>query len=472
MRLPGQLATRRSQIVVVFLLALALRTLFVSLVPYMPWSDAAYYDERGWRLAQGLGYTGTTGEPTAFTPPMYPLALAAIYGVFGHSVLAARMLNAFFDAVTAGLIYCLVVALYRDGEKPAGGVPFLAGLLYAVNPITVFSSGVMMTEPLFMALFMSVALLSLSFRPPPSRPDAGRGSGWPVWKSGVIGFAGGLAALTRATITPFWGLFVLFSTERLRLSSRIGAVCVSVVFFGLTVSPWLVRNWLVSGHVTFDTHSGHMYYLGTVDMGPFFTNDAVSYPFEGLSEWELPPVGMKVLADFVRAHPFTYLWHTVRRAGYMLDLNVETFILAFSKLIYGDQHARVSSYLHDHPLVMPLAVLPIAQSVLWIGGGLVGLYSGYSVPWRKVILTTVILWVVSHAAMSGFPRYFVPMLPFLTIPLAHLVLRFMKRRLGSAGTNLSAGSFHRLSDVTITLVLMLAAGTWVTTGVALVSRLY
>ena len=120
MRVTGKLAISGRQIIVVFLVALALRALFVILVPYTPWSDAVYYDERGWRLAQGLGYTETTGEPTAYTPPMYPLALAAIYGVFGHSVLAARMLNAFFDSVTAGLIYWLVVVLYRDGEKPAG----------------------------------------------------------------------------------------------------------------------------------------------------------------------------------------------------------------------------------------------------------------------------------------------------------------------------------------------------------------
>ena len=137
MGVTGKLAMSDRQIIVVFLLALALRALFIILVPYAPWSDAVFYDTLGWRLAQGFGYTWPSGEPTAYTPPLYPLALAGMYTLFGHSVLLARLLNVFCDSFTAILIYLVVVELYRDGDKLPGNTPFVAGLLYLFSTIDV-----------------------------------------------------------------------------------------------------------------------------------------------------------------------------------------------------------------------------------------------------------------------------------------------------------------------------------------------
>ena len=471
MGVTGKLAMSDRQIIVVFLLALALRALFIILVPYVPWSDAVFYDTLGWRLAQGFGYTWPSGEPTAYTPPLYPLALAGMYTLFGHSVLLARLLNVFCDSFTAILIYLVVVELYRDGDKLPGNTPFVAGLLYAINPITVYSSGVMMTEPLFITLFMSVLLLCMDNKRKCSQPDIAEGIGSSVWQYVAIGILGAMAALTRFSVTPFWCLLLVFSTWRLRLFNQARAVLISAAFFAIAVSPWVLRNWLVSGHATFDTHSAYMLYSGTVYMGPLFTAGAVSPPFEGISEWEQGPVGLQYLTDFVRTHPLKYLWYTLRRAGHMLDLNVETFILAFSNLTYGGQFTRVSAYLLDHPLVIPLALLPMAQSVIWIGGGIVGLYSRFALPCRHLILAIVVLWVGSHAIMTGFPRYFIPMLPFLTIPLSHLIVCVKEGSFGDVVSDRKNRKLDNVSDMIITGIIILAGSTWITTGLSLISRL-
>lgn len=453
-------------------MAFGLRAAFVMLVPYSPWSDAADYDGLGWKLALGLGYTNSGGEPTAIFPPLYPLALAGIYSLFGHSVLAARFLNIVLDSITALILYFTARELLGDCPPSNRAFPFTCGLLYAINPITIYMSGVTMTEVFFSTVLVTLFLLAVRN----SRRHLG-GSyvvsrvRKQIMTFGLSGVFGGLAALTKANVVPVWAFLVYRSTFGWRTRKQSQAIVIAGLLFSLTIAPWVVRNWLVSGRaVAFSSHGpGWAYCAGTVYQGPFFEPLPFSASHE--SEWDEAEACGQILLQHVITHPIQYLWNTVRRAGHMLDLNIEAFILAFSELTYGQGYSRVSGFLKSNPWFTSMALLPMFQSVIWVGGGLVGLHGRFGLPYRVTILATILLWVFSYAVFTGYPRYFIPMIPFLTLPLAHLVVCFKDRRLGtSAVAAPPLGFVHKLSDVTITLTMILAAGTWITTGIALISR--
>src|SRR6266571_4893833 len=56
--------------------------------------DASVYDLLARHLANGKGYVGYLGRPTAFFPPGYPAILGAAYWLFGDGLATAWTMNA------------------------------------------------------------------------------------------------------------------------------------------------------------------------------------------------------------------------------------------------------------------------------------------------------------------------------------------------------------------------------------------
>ncbi len=130
--------------------------------------DAAYYD----RLARDIlagGWLPARGFELA---PGYPYFLAAVYGLFGHSFLAARLLQAVLDAVSVVLLAAVAGRLFGRGAALATG---LAGAFY--GPL-VFATALLGKETL--AVFLTAVFLAL-------------------WVAAATGEAGGRRRLALAT---------------------------------------------------------------------------------------------------------------------------------------------------------------------------------------------------------------------------------------------------------------------------------
>src|SRR5436853_3703846 len=81
--------------------AVAVRLVWITLVPNGQYSDSVWYDGAAANLAAN-GVYGLDG-PSAWFPPGYPFLLTAIYKVVGHSELAGKLANvAISVALTAG----------------------------------------------------------------------------------------------------------------------------------------------------------------------------------------------------------------------------------------------------------------------------------------------------------------------------------------------------------------------------------
>jgi 4-amino-4-deoxy-L-arabinose transferase-like glycosyltransferase len=208
-------------------------------------------DPDGYRyLAENLLERGTYGYgqvPTAYRPPLYPLALAPCL-LFGPATGAAiAALHLAMGLATVWLVYRLAARWGLGRWSP------LAAGLVACDPILLVQSTQVMTETpaALLAVLSLLALTSSAERPT-------------VLRGVLAGASVGLATLCRATFLA-WALVVALvlpafarrRTERLRLLASFAAA-VAVV-----LAPWAVRNYVQFGRpILATTHGGYTLLLG------------------------------------------------------------------------------------------------------------------------------------------------------------------------------------------------------------------
>jgi dolichyl-phosphate-mannose--protein O-mannosyl transferase len=117
---------------------------------YVPLSDAIHYDELATNIANGMGYAHKfpqlTAHPTAFRPPLYPVLLGGVYKVFGHNLVAGRVLSLVLGMGVVLLAFLLVRRI--AGWRAA----MVTGLLVAVYPPLLANDTFLLTESLSLLL--------------------------------------------------------------------------------------------------------------------------------------------------------------------------------------------------------------------------------------------------------------------------------------------------------------------------------
>ena len=231
--LRSRLSARRD-LWVVLVVALLARVLYWVLVTpsYSPDSDAAQYVDLARNIINGRGYSMLFPQlevhPTAFRPPGYPYALAAVFKVFGVNVTAGRMLSLVFGLVAIALVYQLV----RRCSTPLAAL--VAGLCMALYPPLLANDTVLLTESMSLALLAGL-LLALAARR------------WPI--AAVLC---GLLILTRASAQYLILVLVLWVLWQLGWRRALGFLAIAAA----VVSPWFIRNQIQLGSALYVTSNG------------------------------------------------------------------------------------------------------------------------------------------------------------------------------------------------------------------------
>ena len=76
---------------------------------WSPAVDPEWYDQYALNILQG-----SWGPFPLFRAPFYPTLLAATYGVFGHDLLAARMLNVLLQGVACWAIWRVTLSYFSS----------------------------------------------------------------------------------------------------------------------------------------------------------------------------------------------------------------------------------------------------------------------------------------------------------------------------------------------------------------------
>jgi 4-amino-4-deoxy-L-arabinose transferase-like glycosyltransferase len=234
----GDRASRRQTWIVLGVVAFLPRLLFVLLGERLGWigptnPDSLQYQALARDLLAGLGWAPHAANATEalFRPPLYPCFLAGIFAVFGASVAAVRVVQAALGAASAIVVSEIADRAY--GRRAA----WIAGFLFAMNPLLLMQNAELMSESLFIPLYLATFLCFL---------EARRGS--MRWAC-VGGVALGLAILCRPTpitAAPLLALGILWRGKG-EMRGRLRRAAVFIGLAILVVAPWTVRGAVKTG---------------------------------------------------------------------------------------------------------------------------------------------------------------------------------------------------------------------------------
>jgi len=220
------------------------------------------YDSYATNLLQTGVYGREAGVPDGLIPPLYSYVLAGVYGIFGRGAVQIALFHTLLDAVSIILLYQIGRRLFPKGDW----VGALGGLFYALYPYLIFQNLTLIDTPFFMLLLHAFVWLMVLLRKR-EKPDRWT---WLLAASG--GLVLGLSLLTRAILPPLAILAALWFLFRLNWKQTLIRLLPVAVIAGLTVVPWIVRNYQVYGvFVAVSLNSGENFYQGNSEYTiPYF----------------------------------------------------------------------------------------------------------------------------------------------------------------------------------------------------------
>ena len=367
----------------ILFITFAIRLIYhFSLHPPLTWSDARLYDGSAWNLINGFGYSYPRGEVSAAREPGYALFfLVPVYYFFGHSILAAQIIQIILSAGVVLLIYFLAGRFFNKK------IALLAALIYSLWPADIVFGQEILTEiPAAFLFLIFVILLVLGIK----NESAGA-----LLASGLIL---GAATLTRFTtiLLPFAILFIFVRSFK-TFKTSFKFIFLFFIGFLILVSPWFVRNYIHFNQFVFGrTGAGSIYWSGSYIpgdgewLGPETpTLDDAAFKREAIKNIKENPLG--VLEIWMKK-PFKIFFRT---AAYGHRFHSSDILLNLV-LIGG----RVM-----HVLVICLSIL--------------GLIFSYKNERNKILNQTVLVIVAYFSIvllpMNPDPRYQIPLMPYFII---------------------------------------------------------
>lgn len=234
------------------MLALAVRGMVAQLTnswafstDHNSWSFGYEMGQIAASLALGDGFRwpewGALQGPTAWMPPIYPFLMGATFKIFGiYSHQAAIVLLSLQTILS--LLTC--VWLYRIGKEVFNAqVGLLAAFFFAIYPAAIhFDVQKVWSTSLFSCCLVIMMLCLLKLR---TEMNVTRALSY----GGLAGFTALVDPIVVASY-PFALIWLYVNAKASRIATgKIMAVVLAVCF--LTISPWLIRNYIVFGQFVF-----------------------------------------------------------------------------------------------------------------------------------------------------------------------------------------------------------------------------
>lgn len=239
----------------IFFLALVPRVLFAFAPHPTPFSDMEDYDRAAVNFLIGRGLAMST-EYVAYRPPGYPLFLAGMYTLFGHSLTLVRLIQSLLSSGSCVLLYLLARDLLSSSKLRGVRVwvPLVLGIGLALYETHIFLSSILLTETFYVFLLLLFSYLSCS------RFSRSR------WAYLIRPMCLGVLALIRPVGAAY--LPALMYADFRAAPSRSPSVLLrsfilTIALFLLPIVPWIVRNAVVlNAFVPLSTNAGVNFYIG------------------------------------------------------------------------------------------------------------------------------------------------------------------------------------------------------------------
>lgn len=270
-------------------------------------------------IAQGHGFGSPTdldSGPSAWTAPVYPYILAAVFKLFGIYTPAAAWVILTFNSVFAALT-CWTIFIVSD-RIYGNAVARWSAWTWAVFPYLIYWPVRVVWEASFSTFLLTLALW-LAIRITDSGQPKTRD-----WL--VFGLLWGAIALTNTVLIlllPFFLGWMIFELPAVSQRLRGAAICLGA--FVLCLVPWTVRNYQAFGRFILirDNLPLELYEAnnnlssGLWTRGEHPGNDpATMRRFQELGEIRFMDEEKRELQEFVGEHPERVLLFTLERVWY------------------------------------------------------------------------------------------------------------------------------------------------------------
>ena len=340
------------------------------------------------------------GAPSSFFEPLYPLFTAGAYIVFGEKFFWHRLLLAIMSSVTCLLAYGIGRRLFSE---KAGAI---AGVICAFYPYFIFYTVILMSETLLIFFMTLSGYFFIRLRNEPG-----------VKYAILFGIALGLTFLTRSIVLgliPFFFLYLFFYKPR----KLFIPVVLSALFFILTISPWVIRNYKLHGEfVLLSTRGGYNIWLRN---NPFYYEDELAALGITIPEELLQDIRYKEFLDFPEFSPeiteiernrllteegVKYITANPKLFAYLCWIRFKTLIGFQGALTQGLIYLIVG--ILTFGIILPAAVIAFFRKLyLWRD----------TIPLVAIFLYFIAVYTLTHDGI----RYRLPADPFLIV-LASLV---------------------------------------------------
>jgi hypothetical protein len=209
---------------------------------YYPYSDAAIFDKSSYHLIYGTGFSNHLVRR-----PLYVGMLGLFHKIAGAAYDDTIFLQILVLALIPALIYLLTAKLSnRLAGLIAGGMILLReeNAIALSGEIVTSHAKLMMSDLAATLGVVAITYLCVKLLMHPERDK---------WISPTIGACLGLTALVRAQVLVLAPLLIIYAMAA-RRSIKLGIRESVPIFLGLllTLAPWVLRNWNLSGSIVLD----------------------------------------------------------------------------------------------------------------------------------------------------------------------------------------------------------------------------
>ena len=396
-------------LLLILLLSFVIRLVFILMLKPdgFYFSDTRHYDNAALSLLSGDGF----GEKYNRSP-VYPIFMALIYAVFGHSFVAVRFIETLFGVMLVWLIYHVARKAF-DGR-----VALMSASLAAFFPHFIILTGLLYSTNLF-TIFLASSIYFLIKSEEKDRPHY-------ILLSGA---SAGLATLTIPAmffILPFWLLWLMVRTERSARFNFIKTIIFSTVIL-VVLTPWTIHNFIKYDRLTLVRPVPHTAFPTLDDLDAQRTK--IANGFEDTSEYlKKNPNGTDddkighILGNYVK-HPAQSVTYMLSEIGHFWALypdRLDTPSPEYQQKILAQDHrmVRIKKVLWNAAVIASIVVM---SPVFFFS--LIGLFTSRPMNRKKILLLICAVGMtIGYSLIYAEVRYRIPIEPY--------VLMFMAAGLG------------------------------------------
>ncbi len=359
-------------------------------------SDTTTYLTMARGLVSGAGMVDEQGALTAFRAPSYPLFLAGMLVLSFGRLMGVQILQAFLHALIAPLLYERLLS--RLGARRA----FLAGLVFALDPVSIPSPAFILTEAIG-------ACLLVLFAGAWSRIETSDRASSHAW-AGLLG--GTLLFQTMITMALQPAAMAWRLVRRPRSWEKI---LLASLIFVLPMAAWTMRNREVLGEGTAVRSGGFGFLLWA----------SMNYDFP----WLLSPYDERgnyifIQEQRVARHLEAGEAHGVYLAKALARMRAEPIACA-ARIVKGAfwSWVEVPGAMKSMDRMPAVKWTLRAANILLLILAIAGIPGALRHRDGRIALAIIAYFALLHAPLYPIPRYYLPVRAFLAVLVASVRLR-------------------------------------------------